>query len=191
MKDYRVTVKVRNNRIIKAIEAAGGVLGQKWCRANGLSYAAINDLVNLTSSPLFQSGEMREVSLKLCDVLNKLPEDLWSNEQLYPLEKNFSDIEMSHAQILAITSQQEDSLSVEHDIETNDRERLISEALKKLTRREESVIRMMYYDNLTLEATGKLIGLSKERVRQIETKAIMKMRNPKTLALIAFGEGIN
>mgnify|MGYP005820526747 CR=1 FL=1 len=28
-KDYRVTVKVRNNRLLRAIEAAGGAPGQK------------------------------------------------------------------------------------------------------------------------------------------------------------------
>lgn len=38
MKDYRVTVKVRNNRILRAIEAAGGTLVGKWCEEHGLAY---------------------------------------------------------------------------------------------------------------------------------------------------------
>ena len=91
-KDYRLTVKVRNNRILKAIEAVGGTPGGKWCAANGLNYVSVNELINLTSSPLNKvDGTLTLNASLLCDVLGKLPEDLWSNEQLYPLVKNFSE----------------------------------------------------------------------------------------------------
>ena len=30
MKDYRITVKVRNNRILKAVEETGSTFGGKW-----------------------------------------------------------------------------------------------------------------------------------------------------------------
>ena len=51
MKDYRITVKVRNNRMLNAIADAGGTPGQKWCAGKGLSYARWNSLINMTSSP--------------------------------------------------------------------------------------------------------------------------------------------
>ena len=99
MKDYRVTVKVRNNRILKAIEAVGGTPGQKWCEANGLTYATVNDYINMARGPLLPSSTLKESAQRLCDVLNKLPEDLWSNEQLYPLERHMSDVELDRKEM--------------------------------------------------------------------------------------------
>ena len=102
MNDYRVTVKVRNNRLLKAIEDAGGKTGQKWCETQRLSYASVNDLVNMVISPLTKEGKLTATAARLCEVLDKLPEELWSNEQIYPLERNFSELEMNHAQVMAL-----------------------------------------------------------------------------------------
>lgn len=45
-----------------------------------------------------------------------------------------------------------------------------------LTPKEKYVLERRYYNNLTLEAVGNEINVTRERVRQIEAKAIMKMR---------------
>lgn len=54
-----------------------------------------------------------------------------------------------------------------------------------LTDREDMVIRLRYgLDNnspMTLEEVGKVFGVTRERIRQIETKAIRKMRAPSRL----------
>ena len=61
------------------------------------------------------------------------------------------------------------------------REQLIS-ALHKLTPREEKVIRLRYgLDDgrqRTLEEVGKEFNVTRERIRQIEAKALRKLRNP-------------
>lgn len=45
-----------------------------------------------------------------------------------------------------------------------------------LTSKEKYVLERRYYDNLTLEAVGNEMKVTRERVRQIESRAIMKMR---------------
>ena len=178
MNDYRVTVKVRNNRILKAIESAGGAPGQKWCDGNGLNYQQVNDLINMKISPLTSAGDMREVSSRLCDVVNCLPEDLWSNEQLYPLERNLSEIEMSLEGVLDLLSESHES-SYLHDFSSVEKEQqsaLIDKAMAMLTSREESVLRMRFYEDMTLEQVGKVLGVTRERIRGIEAKALRKMR---------------
>lgn len=55
---------------------------------------------------------------------------------------------------------------------------LIQEAIESLTKREALVIRMRFWDELTLEGCAKILGVTQERARQIELKAIRKLRSP-------------
>ena len=58
----------------------------------------------------------------------------------------------------------------------------INQALSTLTDREHKILRMRFgLDDdrtHTLEEIGKRLGLTRERIRQIEAKAIRKMRHP-------------
>lgn len=53
---------------------------------------------------------------------------------------------------------------------------LMCKVLGKLPFRESLVLAARYEKGLTLEATGKLIGVNRERVRQIETAAVRRLR---------------
>ena len=184
MKDYRVTVKVRNNRILKAIEDSGGMPGAKWCHENGLGYARVNNLINMTTSPISPEGTLYPDAAKLCEVLNKLPEDLWSNEQLYPLEKNFSEMEMSHEQVVALLpSDQQSYLPDFSELEQSQTKALIGKALATLNGQERAVIRMRYEDDRSLGECAESLNVSTERIRQIESKALRKLRHPALVGL--------
>lgn len=179
MKDYRITVKVRNNRILKAIEEVGSKLGVKWCDDNGLCYASVNKLINMTAGPISSCGKVSLTAKKLCDVLNKIPEDLWSHDQLYPLEKNFSTLEMSHEEVMAFLPNEGQSCLPDYsDFENEQRRKIIDKALEKLTPRERQVIHM-FYDEYTLEQSGKVLGVSQARVKQIFLCALKKLKDPK------------
>ena len=43
----------------------------------------------------------------------------------------------------------------------------------------QDVLRLRYWDNMTLEAAGELRGVGKERIRQMENKAIRILRRPE------------
>ena len=71
--------------------------------------------------------------------------------------------------------------------------RVAREALKHLGTdmfpgREEKVIRMRFgigmNKDYTLEEVGKVIGVNRERVRQIEAKALRKLRHPDRSAIL-------
>lgn len=184
MKDYRLTIKVRNNRILRAIEAVGGIPGGKWCEANGLTYTVINQFINMTLSPLAKNGAMYPDAARLCDVLGKLPEELWSNEQLYPLERNFSEMEMDHAEVIALLPPEHQSYLPDFsNLEQEQTRKLIADALSKLPKRQRQIIQLRYTEELTFEECGNRLGISKERVRQLEAIALRKLRRPAMVGI--------
>jgi RNA polymerase primary sigma factor len=58
----------------------------------------------------------------------------------------------------------------------------LAEALADLTPREQQILRMRFgiggATDHTLEEVGKVFGVTRERIRQIEAKALEKLRHP-------------
>jgi RNA polymerase primary sigma factor len=71
---------------------------------------------------------------------------------------------------------------------------LVAGALADLTPREERILRMRFgiggASEHTLEQVGQTMGVTRERIRQIEAKALQKLRDPRRARkLMAFAEG--
>ena len=68
--------------------------------------------------------------------------------------------------------------SVEGSVDIPRRDNWIAGALGDLSDREQVIIKERFFseDKVTLSSLGKILGLSKERVRQIEKQAIAKLR---------------
>ena len=70
-------------------------------------------------------------------------------------------------------------MSIEHTSNPEEeyaRKELIETALKSLDPREEKVLRLRFFNNMTLEEVAKELGLrDKERVRQVQGVALRKL----------------
>jgi RNA polymerase primary sigma factor len=70
-------------------------------------------------------------------------------------------------------------------INSNDITKVVSDALSTLNPREERVLRMRFgigtMDEHTLEEIGKKFNVTRERVRQIESKALQRLQTPQRL----------
>jgi len=96
------------------------------------------------------------------------------------------DHELTHLDLLQESSlNQEESLALEE--EKKIREREVLSAMKRLNQREEYVIknRIMSDSSLTLREIGNHLKLSRERVRQIESEALKKLRKEMSPGLEA------
>lgn len=61
---------------------------------------------------------------------------------------------------------------------SDESELMLAMCMSKLTDREKLVIRERYFGKKTLKEVGQIIGTAHERARQIEAKAIRKLRHP-------------
>lgn len=55
----------------------------------------------------------------------------------------------------------------------------LQEAIAELTDREQKVLEMRYKHGMLLEQCGYRLGVTRERIRQVEAKAIRKLRHPR------------
>ena len=76
----------------------------------------------------------------------------------------------------------DDAISIEEIIENRELRRILDEILATLAHREEQVIRLRFgFDDSkqrTLEEVGKIFNVTRERIRQIESKALRRLRHP-------------
>jgi RNA polymerase primary sigma factor len=88
------------------------------------------------------------------------------------------DDEATMGELIADTS----SLTPEESMENQTRTEVLDTILGTLEDREGDVIKYRYGlmdgEPRTLEEVGQIFGLTKERIRQIEAKALRKLRNP-------------
>lgn len=63
----------------------------------------------------------------------------------------------------------------------------IDYVLSTLTEREQKVIQLRFVDGLSLKDTGKAFNVTKERIRQVEAKALRKLRHPSRTNIIKEG----
>ena len=78
--------------------------------------------------------------------------------------------------------------------ETSDLKDVVIEAISGLTPREERILRMRFgiggMDEHTLEEVGQIFGVTRERIRQIEARALMKLREASPAGRLgAFAHG--
>ena len=176
-KDYRVTIRVRNNNLLRLIEA-GGFGPIETAGLIGIAYTSLNDYLNMTISPLLQkTGELKQNAQLICDYFCVMPYEVWSDNQLIALESNKREVEFSHQELTRLESSSDPLKAIGNDefIEAFDN------VLSTMTRREQVVIKARFgidCEVKTLNEIGKEFDISRERVRQIETRALRKLRHP-------------
>lgn len=66
-----------------------------------------------------------------------------------------------------------------------DQERVVAYVLSTLMEREQAVLRFRIWRDYTLEEVAQVFGVTSERIRQIESKALRKLRHPSRTLLLS------
>lgn len=139
----------------------------------------------------FTIDPWRDSALNIAKMLNVLPEYLWP-EAVLEIENSRTEIELSAREVdLLMSDDMRRRIEQSNDLEGYvlgmiDNVAKIAEEV--LTDREKYVVDCHYYGNMTFSEIGDTIDLSRERVRQIEAKALRKMRHPSNVKRIYTGE---
>lgn len=176
--EYNITLKIRNNLLLQSFRDIGESPGKTLADKIGITYGTLNDYISLKISPIDKHGEYRESAYKICDFLNKLPNDLWTEEQLIALEQSTAEFTATHEQMISYLPNSEDALAM---LEQQDMQREISSTLNTIQPLHNQVL------DLRFGLTGKehgyqeiadILGSTYERVRSIEAKALRALRHP-------------
>jgi len=188
MKEFRLKVSVRNNLLLSAIESQGYVSVAEFERACELGSGRINNLVAMREAPILQSGEFSQKAKLVMEVLGAAPTDLWTEQQLtIKLKTNSGEraIDANLVQHLLEQKNRNDYLPSPEDLllaaETS---AIVNEVLGTLNQREKEVLHERFSNDSTFDEVGKIHGVHKERVRQIEAKALRKLRDKKRALIL-------
>lgn len=177
MSDYRILIRVQNARIKRAMESAGVPTVSELARRAGIAPTDIGKLVNLKRPARGVKGEWCKAALKIAEVLNCFPEDLFTpRQQLENLTRTVTHRDVSEDAISSFLIQGpqavDDPLKI---IDARAETETLYEALTRLPPRLERVIRERYgfgtTEEKSLDEVGKMMGVTRERIRQMEKKA--------------------
>jgi DNA-binding CsgD family transcriptional regulator len=191
MSDYRVEIKVRNNNFLRKLEECGYATIGEFCRRNGMMNWAstLGEFANLKKSPLDRYGKFLNIVEQICDILQCLPEDLFSEEQLTTaLESNKRAILVNKAEMKFMLENQCELLALEDQTDLTNLPEKVGELLETLTPREAKVIAMHFglrgYSAHSLVEVARSLDVTAERIRQIEAKALRKLRHPSRRKIV-------
>lgn len=184
--DYQIEIRVRNGRILALMRRAGHFSVASLCRAMGTpNQYSVAQIIDMKTSPLNRSGEWRPYVLKMAEALNCLPDDLFTEAQRTSvMESNRAVIAVSEAEVGSFLERaRAAAMTPEHVAALHERKGLIHEAIATLTPRERSIVidrfGLFGAEERTLEEVGATHGVTKDRIRQIEAKALRKLKHPK------------
>jgi RNA polymerase primary sigma factor len=151
----------------------------------------INKILKISRAFVHETGREptpEDLAERMNYPLSKIQKILKISKEPISLETPVGDEEDSH---IGDFLKDETAISPINAAVSSDLRDALSEALATLTAREERVIRMRFgiggKDERTLEDVGKSFDVTRERIRQIEAKALRKLRHPsRSKSLMCF-----
>ena len=183
-KDYRIEIKVRNNRLLTKMEEMGYTNVSKLADEIGINRMTIYRIISMKSAALDDEGYYKPEAIQIAEFLKCTPQDIYPPAQMRgTITRNTAQITANANEVDSLTSSlRMVAFSPERKMILDESKKALKAVLLTLTPREQRIVDLRYGltngEEKTLEEVGVLFGVSRERIRHIEKKALRKMRHP-------------
>ncbi len=175
---FRKNIEHESN--IHKFRVAHGLTIKQLAKKAGVSINTIVGLTNGSLSPLCEKGKLKESANKLCITLH------CDTEELFP--RYFCNIKIpsppTNQQTLSCTLSDyslKKSASVEEQAIILHQKNQLLLLICTLSQRECDIIQLRFWNNYTLEQVAISYNVSRTRIRNIEKKAIRRLREKSSL----------
>lgn len=179
-KEYRVITRVKNNLLLSAIEAAGYESVNAFAEAIGSNPGGIGDFINFKVAPMDSNGDWRLLVHKICEALNKMPSQLFTETQARLRGAKPKVDEVSEAEAQWALEHNSDH-NPERIMQQNELREELEKALHILRPRHQEVLRLYYGldgEPMTYRDIGKKLGVCGARAMALHDHAIRILRSP-------------
>jgi RNA polymerase sigma factor (sigma-70 family) len=180
--DYKLTLKVQNNYLLEKMYEHGIKSVAELSRFSQVSHSCLTDILNLKIAAYSKTGRIYPSVQKLCEFFCCEIYDIFPAQHIeQSLPNNKAHIKADLNQLLP-SGFLESTLDPANLVSTYQDNELVNKMLLTLTTRESKVMSLRFglkgEDEHTLAETGILLNVTQERIRQIEAKALRKLRHP-------------
>lgn len=180
IKDYRVKITIRNDKILSKMESLGYESVRSFCEKVHLPYQQVTEIINGKLRPLTMRGSIKPLVQNVLDLLQMNPEEAFTDRQLQGFSKSAFTFKLEEEEMKKLVDpvQNQERKVIETDVQQK-----IAEAMeKRLTGREMRILNLRYGlkggADLTFEEIGLRFNITRERVRQIIARAERKLKHP-------------
>jgi DNA-directed RNA polymerase sigma subunit (sigma70/sigma32) len=180
--EYAVKVTVRNNLILRRMKKLGIKSQAELAKLAGVSVHTVNILIGMKKRPMDgKNGEWTDAAFSMSSALQTEPEELWTEKQRgMALGRNSREVSMSEDAVAQLASGNGTEQMVQKVL-TSER---VAKTLQILTPRQQDIIHRRFFEGETLEEVAIQHGVQRERIRQIEAKALRKLKHPSNAKLL-------
>ncbi|MCP3682359.1 MAG: sigma-70 family RNA polymerase sigma factor [bacterium] len=177
--------RYKNGLLLDAIREANWSQVE-LARRSGVSVMAVGHAINLKRTPREEiitkmQFALGEVGVFL-DVEKAFPKSFKGFKKAIVVEQS-QDIDPLQLVDIPIKELMDSNSCIEQ-VDRGEIGLLLSNALETLTERERKVLEWRWMDELTYEEIGKRLKFCTERIRQIESKSLRKLRHPKRMKVL-------
>ena len=181
---------MKNEYLLKAIKEKGYKNPSRFAEAVAINYTIVAKYVSGQLTPFGKRFSLTPTAERICAVLNKRVDELWPEDVQIVKEHVGEDSKFAHICRLTVSRSATGvdyrdgmdplDLLCEEEFRENFFPLISSETFLK--QKESDVLKMRFgldgSEEMTLEEVGEVYGITRERIRQIEQKAMRKIRYP-------------
>lgn len=176
-----VEAKLKHGDLLKALQARG------WNQSEAANFLGITSglfgrWINMNEVPDWRTFP-GDLTARLFELTGKMPEELWPEEvfteEFIKAPKRLRSVRNIPVNLLAIAGVIQLPAPTPQDaMEEDERRRIVRATLRTLPQREQTIIELRFFEEKTLEEVGQEMGVTRERIRQIEARALRHLRHP-------------